>query len=70
MHQQGFNPTEDDLNKAFESFGKRMETAQNVTELLLIEAQLTKNLYKIAVNRTQQTDFIRQHDGIDDANAF
>lgn len=70
LQMQGFNPKDDDIDKAFESFNKRMESAQNVNELLLIEAQLTKNLYKVAVNRTQHADFSRQHDGIDEANAF
>lgn len=70
LNMQGFRLEDDDIDKALQSFEKRMEQAQNVTELLLIEAQLTKKLYKIALNRTQQTDFVRQHDGIDDANAF
>ncbi len=70
LQMQGFNPNDDDIGNAFESFNKRMENAQNVNELLLIEAQLTKNLYKVAVKRTGQSDFSRQHDGIDNANAF
>ncbi len=70
LHVQGFRSEDQDIEKAFESFANRLQQAQNVTELLLIEAQLTKNLYKIAINRTQQTDFVRQHNGIDDANAF
>lgn len=70
LQTQGFNPNENDISKALESFDNRMENAQNVTELLLVEAQLTKNLYKAAIQRTGHTDFTRQHDGIDDANAF
>ncbi len=41
-----------------------------MTELLLVEAQLTKSLYKIAANRTKQGDFVRDHDSVDNANAF
>ena len=67
---QGFNPNDEDIEKAIQSFSSRLQQAQSVSELLLIEAQLTKNLYKVAINRTQQNDFVRQHDGIDDANAF
>ncbi len=70
LHAQGFNANDDDIKSACESFSNRMQQAKNVTELLLIEAQLTKNLYKTAMQRTQQTNFVRQHDGIDDANAF
>ncbi len=43
---------------------------QDVTNLLLIEAQLTKSLYKIAANYTKQKDFVRQHDSLDNANVF
>lgn len=70
LQMQGFKLADDDIDKALQSFVKRMEQAQNVTELLLIEARLTKNLYKIALHRTGQSNFNRQHDGIDDANAF
>ena len=38
--------------------------------MLLAEAQLTKTFYKIAANRTKETDFIRNFDSIGDANAF
>lgn len=37
---------------------------------MLIEAQLTKNLYKVAVKRTQQKDFVRNYDNADSANQF
>ncbi len=36
----------------------------------MIEAQLTKSLYKIAANRTKQKDFVRNYDNTDNANAF
>ena len=36
----------------------RIERSPNVSDLLLIEAQLTKTLYKIAANRTKQKDFV------------
>ncbi|MBL8497119.1 type I-F CRISPR-associated endonuclease Cas1 [Nitrosomonas sp. JL21] len=59
-----------DITQAFSGFSNKVEQANNVTELLLIEAQLTKNLYKIAVSRTQQKDFVRNYDSTDSANAF
>ncbi len=67
---QGFNPGEDDTAKAFTSFNQRMENAQTVNELLLIEAQLTKNLYKVAAHRTGLAKFSRKHDSTDNANEF
>ncbi|MCP5273883.1 MAG: type I-F CRISPR-associated endonuclease Cas1 [Burkholderiales bacterium] len=59
-----------DIQQAFSGYSTKVEQAKNVTELLLIEAQLTKNLYKTAVSRTEQKDFARNYDGADSANAF
>jgi len=67
---EGFNPDDGDISSAFDQFSRRLDQAQNVNELLLTEAQLTKKLYKIAINRTGLSEFSRQHDGIDDANTF
>ena len=51
-------------------FSAKIGGAESVTQLLLVEAQLTKSLYKIAANKTKQKDFVRQHEAVDDANAF
>jgi CRISPR-associated protein Cas1 len=56
--------------KHFTSFQGKIDQATNVTDLLLTEAQLTKNLYKIAARFTQNKDFVRNHENQDDANAF
>jgi len=65
LHCEGFA-----ISKALTTFSKRIEAAPNVTQLLLTEAQLTKTLYKIAANRTKQKGFVRDHERVDDANAF
>jgi CRISPR-associated protein Cas1 len=70
LKNEGFNIEDKDIAHALMSFSSRMEQASNVTELLLTEAQLTKSLYKIALNLTQQKDFVRNHDSVDDANVF
>ncbi len=70
LQAEGFDAHADDITGALNSCDNKIDLAKNVTELLLTEAQLTKNLYKVAIKRTQQHDFVRQHDGIDDANAF
>lgn len=70
LKTEGFNIEDEDITKALAGFAAKIEHANNVTELLLTEAQLTKNLYKAAVNRTQQKDFIRNYDSVDDANVF
>jgi len=70
LKNEGFFIDDLDIQQAFSGYSNKVEQAGNVTELLLIEAQLTKNLYKSAVSRTQQKDFTRNYDGADSANAF
>jgi len=70
LKAEGFNVDEPDLQSAINKFSSKIEQCTNVTKLLLIEAQLTKSLYKIAANRTKINDFVRNHENVDDANAF
>ncbi|PWQ96479.1 type I-F CRISPR-associated endonuclease Cas1f [Leucothrix pacifica] len=70
LRGEGFNADDEDIRHALQRFNQRIDESKNITELLLTEAKLTKALYKIAANRTKQTDFVRQHDSVDDANAF
>jgi len=70
LQTEGFTLDDADINKALSRFVSSIERCQNVTQLLLIEAKLTKNLYKIAANRTKTNGFVRNHENVDDANAF
>jgi len=70
LKNEGFNLDDPDINQALANFSAKIEHCQDVTNLLLVEAQLTKSLYKIAAKHTKQDGFTRQHDSIDDANAF
>ena len=70
LNNEGFNIDDYGIHKAFTSFQGKIDQATNVTDLLLTEAQLTKNLYKIAARFTQNKDFVRNHENQDDANAF
>lgn len=70
LKNEGFFIDDQDVTQAFSGFSSKVAQASNVTELLLIEAQLTKNLYKAAVSRTQQKDFVRNYDNTDNANLF
>jgi CRISPR-associated protein Cas1 len=67
---EGFNSEEEDINQALSYCIDRIRQSPNVTDLLLVEAQLTKSLYKIAATRTKQSGFVRNFDTIDDANEF
>jgi len=70
LKNEGFTLDNLAIKQALENFSNKIDHCQNVTNLLLVEAQLTKSLYKIAANNTKQKDFTRQHDSTDDANAF
>lgn len=70
LKAEGFNIQEADIESALTICYSRIEQARNAGELLLNEAQLTKLLYKYAANRTRQTNFVRQHQETDKANAF
>jgi len=70
LQTEGFTLDDADISKALTRFVSSIEQCQNVTKLLLIEAKLTKNLYKIAASRTKTNGFVRNHENIDDANAF
>lgn len=70
LSNEGFNIDDYDIQKTFTGFAGKIDQAADVTELLLTEAQLTKNLYKIAATRTQNGNFVRDHENPDDANAF
>lgn len=70
LQNEGFYSDDMDIKQALERFSVKIEKCSSVTDLLLAEAQLTKTLYKIAANRTKETDFIRNFDSVGDANAF
>ncbi len=70
LQVENFGNDISNIEKMLVGFRAKMEQAENVTQLLLIEAQLTKRLYKIAATTTKQHDFIRNFDSTDDANAF
>lgn len=70
LNNEGFTIDDRDIQKTFTRFADKIDQAQDVTELLLTEAQLTKSLYKVAANRTQNENFVRDHENLDGANAF
>jgi CRISPR-associated protein Cas1 len=67
---EGFTTDDAAIESALLRFGSRTEEATKPSELLLTEAQLTKQLYKFAANCTKTSDFKRQHQSTDKANDF
>lgn len=67
---EGFNIGDEDISSSLSRTSTRIEKAQKVSNLLQIEAEFTKRLYKIAANRTKHGDFIRDRESVDVANGF
>jgi len=70
LRAEGFTFDDTAIQSALKTFLVRTERASKVSELLQIEAQLTKQLYKTAANHTQHNDFTRERDAQDTANSF
>lgn len=70
LQNQGFYVDDRDISRALDIFTSKIDKAKKVGELLQIEAQLTKSLYKIAANRVKNDGFVRERDSEDSANAF
>lgn len=70
LKTEGFDTSDPKIQQALDNFAAKTEHCSDNTNLLLTEAQLTKSLYKIAASHTKHKDFVRQHDSVDNANAF
>ncbi len=66
----GFSAADSSIVTALNIFHTRMANASTSSDLLLIEAELTKELYKYAAQKTKQDYFSRDRDAADKANAF
>lgn len=69
LKSEGFDIDNPTLQQALDRFSARTQAAPSTNDVLLIEAELTKALYKFAANATRQ-EFTRDTQGLDDANAF
>lgn len=70
LMNEGFSTNDLQIQNLLDSFESQIEGCQNVNNLLLVEALLTKNLYKKAASNTNLQGFTREHGGADIANAF
>ena len=53
LKSEGFTVDDPDIQRAITEFSSKIQQCTDVTKLLLIVAQLTKILYRIAANRTK-----------------
>jgi CRISPR-associated protein Cas1 len=70
LNAAGFAASKENIKNALERYSKEIEPCEDITNLLLKEAKLTKTLYKIASGNTNQEGFIRNSDNSDKANTF
>jgi CRISP-associated protein Cas1 len=70
LHTESFYGDDEDVARAVDLFRSKIAYIDNVNNLLLIEAQLTKKLYRIAATRTENKSFSRDYNSEDYANAF
>lgn len=70
LNAEGFDTNDKLIEGILNGAKRRSAAATKVSELLNIEAQLTKQLYKIARTRNGYENFTRIRDGTDTANTF
>jgi CRISPR-associated protein Cas1 len=70
LQNNGFNTDDAELQHQLSSYRHKINSALSAGQLLQAEALLTKQLYKIAAQRTQYGDFTRERESADTANAF
>lgn len=70
LQHEGFYIDDADINSALVSYRNKIPHSTRVGDLLLLEAVLTKQLYKISAKRCGMSGFVREHDSLDSANIF
>ncbi|MBU4184740.1 MAG: type I-F CRISPR-associated endonuclease Cas1f, partial [Proteobacteria bacterium] len=66
----GFDAGDPAIANALDAFHDQIATATKTTYLLATEAQLTKQLYKVAARQNNMSDFVREREATDKANGF
>ena len=70
LKNEGFFADDADITQTLAGARRKIEQSTQVGDLLLHEAALTKQLYKIAAHHTGMSGFVREHQGVDTANGF
>lgn len=70
LKTEGFYLDDLDISNALNVYREKISISKDVGELLLHEANLTKQLYRIAANRCGMNDFVREHQSVDIGNVF
>ena len=70
LKAEGFDIHDEHISKSLQGIEARINDAPKVGNLLQIEADLTKRLYKIAANSTRNENFVRERESTDIANDY
>jgi len=70
LKTEGFDLSDPSIQQALDNARSKITAAKKVGNLLQGEAELTKQLYKIAARSTHYGDFTREREAVDTANAF
>jgi CRISPR-associated protein Cas1 len=70
LQQEGFLSDDGTVQESLKIVNAKIQNAESVGKLMQIEAELTKNLYKLAAELTNQAGFSRNREASDRANGF
>ncbi len=70
LKNEGFDADDESISVAFQAFSRKINELHRVGDLLLAEAQMTKQLYKYAATRVAIKNFVRNAEQGDLANDF
>jgi len=66
----GFDIKDPIITNALDAFINQIDSSKNTSDLMAIEAKLTKHLYKVAAQKTNVSGFVREREATDKANNF
>jgi CRISPR-associated protein Cas1 len=70
LKAEGFNAVDSSIRQALDNSRSKIDNVKQVGHLLQSEAELTKQLYRLAAQNTKYGNFTREREAVDTANAF
>lgn len=70
LKAEGFDMQDEIIAQSLHGMEAQISSAEKVSNLFQIEAELTKRLYKMAARKTQRENFVRERESPDLANEF
>lgn len=70
LKAEGFDMQDEIIAQSLHGMEEQISSAEKISNLFQIEAELTKRLYKMAARKTQRENFVRERESPDLANEF